>query len=92
VSAQDPAVQLELRGEIEVKGKGQMQTFWIPDQVSQNCCQAIIFGLFCHFHSCKHKVLYLMYFCDQDLPPLIVTSAFTAAAASIADTTIVFTH
>ncbi len=39
-------MQLEQRGEIEVKGKGQMQTFWILNQVSHNSHQAISFRLF----------------------------------------------
>ena len=29
---QDPNIVLERRGDIEVKGKGTMETFWIPNQ------------------------------------------------------------
>jgi hypothetical protein len=66
LKTQNPAVQLELRGEIEVKGKGQIQTFWIPDQV-HNCHQ--IFGFSpCSFFD-DHKLRFQM-IVEQDLPAL----------------------
>jgi class 3 adenylate cyclase len=35
IKAQDPAIQLLVRGTMEVKGKGAMETFWIGGEVAE---------------------------------------------------------